>query len=266
MSSMTIFHIPVCPFSQRIEIALTLMGRSDAVRFHTVDITVPRPPWLLEKTRGGSAMPVLELADGKIVNESLVILRYLLDRFPDPRLVRSDPWERAVENMLIAREGAFVSTGYRFVMNQDRSARADFENTMLKHYTSIDEFLRQHGSSGPWLFEDFGLAETVFTPFFMRFWFLEYYEGFELPAEPRFDRVRAWRDACLAHPAAAQVTREEIIKVYYDYAKGAGDGALVPGRTRSSFVFDPPWQVRPWPPRDKYDESATDEELGLLGA
>ena len=54
------------------------------------------------------------------------------------------------------------------------------------------------------------------------------------------------------------------MKVYYDYAKGAGNGELLPGRTRSSFVFDPPWQQRPWPPRDKYGHSATDEELGLV--
>ena len=50
----------------------------------------------------------------------------------------------------------------------------------------------------PWLFERFGLAEAVFTPLFMRFWFLDYYEQFELPEEPAFKRVRAWRDAASA--------------------------------------------------------------------
>ncbi len=63
--------------------------------------------------------------------------------------------------------------------------------------------------------------------------------------------------------AAQQVTREEIVKVYYDYAKGAGNGAPLPGRSRSSFVFEPHWRTRPWPPRDKYTTSATDAELGL---
>jgi glutathione S-transferase len=98
----------------------------------------------------------------------------------------------------------------------------------------------------------------------MRFWFLEYYEDFDLPPGPQYARVRTWRDACLAHPAAQQVSKEEIVKLYYDYAKGAGNGALLPGRTRSSFVFEPEWRSRPWPPRDKYHHSATDEELGLL--
>jgi len=63
----------------------------------------------------------------------------------------------------------------------------------------------------------------------------------------------------VAHPAAQQVTKEEIVKVYYDYARGAGNGALLPGRDRSSFVFEPPWSSRPWPPKDKYAPAA----LGL---
>jgi glutathione S-transferase len=54
-----------------------------------------------------------------------------------------------------------------------------------------------------------------------------------------------------------------IVKLYYDYALDAGNGALVAGRKRSSFVFDPHWSKRPWPPRDKYDTSPTDEALGL---
>jgi len=40
-------------------------------------------------------------------------------------------------------------------------------------------------------------------------------------------------------------------------------GALLPGRARSSFVFEPDWPARPWPPRDKYGHAANDAELGL---
>jgi glutathione S-transferase len=97
----------------------------------------------------------------------------------------------------------------------------------------------------------------------MRFWFLEYYEDFQLPDDTRYERVRRWRDACIEHPAAQQVSREQIVKLYYDYARGAGNGALLPGRQRSSFVFEPDWRLRPWPPQDKYRVGATDAQLGL---
>ena len=244
-STPTVYHIPVCPFSQRLEILLALKGLGDRVTFHVVDITRPRPGWLLEKTRGTTALPVLETPEGGILKESMVILRYLEDVFPDSPVAQGDPYRRAVENMLIAQENDFGTWGYRYVMNADPARRDEFRQGMLDRYARLDEFLRQHSPSGPFLFEDFGLAETVFTPFFMRFWFLEYYEGFDLPKDERYARVRRWRDACLAHPSAGQVTEEQIVKLYYDYAKGAGNGALLPGRARSSFVFDPHWSDRP---------------------
>lgn len=259
-----VYHIPVCPFSQRLEILLALKGLTDEVEFHKVDITQPRPQWLLDLTRGTTALPILVTPEGQVIKESLVILQYLEQTFADPPVACSDPYERAVENMMTAMEGPFTVTGYTFVMNRDPDRREQFEADMLGHYGKLNDFLVQYSPSGTFLFDRFGWAEAVFTPLFMRFWFLDYYEGFDLPGDDRYARVRKWRDACLAHPAAQQVSREEIVKLYYDYALGAGNGALVSGRKVSSFVFEPHWKSRPWPPKAKYIVSASDRELGLI--
>ena len=261
MTKPVLYHIPVCPFSQRVEILLELKGLSEAVQFSVVDITRPRDPALLAKTRGTTALPVLELADGSIIKESLVLLRYFEDVHPEPPVARRSPYERAVENMLIAMEGDFTGAGYRFVMNQDAGLRPTFAEQMTAQYRKLDDFLSWHAPGSDFLFDRFGLAECVFTPMFARFWFLEHYEDFDIP--DTLPRVRRWRDACLAHPAAHQVSREEIVKLYYDYAWGAGNGALLPGRQRSSFVFEPHWRARPWPPRGK-QAPASDHELGLI--
>jgi glutathione S-transferase len=263
MTALTVHHIPVCPFCQRLEILLSLKGRRSDVGFRVVDVTRPRPDWLLKKTRGTTALPILETADGHVIKESLVIMQYLEDLYPDRAIAQHDPYRRAVENMLTAMEGEFCTRGYVYVMNQDLERRDALREAMLVQYAGLDDFLSEHAPSGPFLFEEFGWAEAVFTPLFMRFWFLEYYEEFDLPVGSRYARVRKWRDACLAHPAAQQVTNEQIVKLYYDYAKGAGNGALLPGRRRSSFALEPEWRNRPWPPRNKYEHSATDEELGL---
>lgn len=260
---LTVYHIPVCPFSQRLEILLKLKG-CEEVKFQVIDITQPRPQWLLDKTRGTTSLPVLETEEGTILKESMVLLRYLDERFREPRVAHESVEGRAIEGMLMAMEGDFASWGYRFVMNQDPTASTNFRQGMEERYAKISSFLDEHNKDGTFLFGTFGMAEATFTPLFMRFWFLEYYEGFELPATPRFERVRRWREACLQHPAAQQVSREQIVKLYYDYARGAGNGALPSGRTRSSFAFEPDWRSRPWPPADKYEHHASDEELGLL--
>ena len=263
MALLTVFHIPVCPFCQRLEILLTLKGRRSDVDFRVIDVTLPRPGWLLEKTRGTTALPILETADGGVLRESLVIMQYLEDLFPEPAVAQRDPYRRAVEGMLARMEADFCNLGYTFVMNQKPERRDALRAGLLDQYAKLDAFLVEHAPTGPWLFESFGWAEAVFTPLFMRFWFLDYYEDFQLPPGPRHARVRAWRDACMAHPAAQQVTQEQIVKLYYDYAKGAGNGSLLAGRTRSSFTFEPDWPARPWPPKDKYQYSASDAELGL---
>tara|TARA_R110000796_G_scaffold251493_1_gene383023 strand:+ start:10131 stop:10928 length:798 start_codon:yes stop_codon:yes gene_type:complete len=259
-----VYHIPVCPFSQRLEILLALRGQKDAVEFRVVNITKPRDPALLAKTQGTTALPVLETPNGAVLKESLVILRYLDEVIEGSALRRANPLEHAVETMLIAREGPFTMAGYLFVMNQEPDQRDAHAEKLLTIYRDIDSFLCHHSRQEPFLFDDFGLAEAVFTPMFERFWFLDYYEGFELPDTRDYRRVRAWKDACMTHPAAQQVSKEEIVKLYYDYALGAGNGALVEGRTVSSFAFLPHWRDRPWPPRDKYSGSASDERLGLV--
>lgn len=265
MTTMTrpiVYHIPVCPFSQRLEILLELKGQRGAVEFRTVDITKPRDPVLLRKTNGTTALPVMELPDGRILKESLVLLDYLDETLPGGQIRRAAPYDRAVERMLIAKEGPFATQGYVFVMNGDPARREAHQAKMDALWRDLDAFLVQHNPQGDFLFDRFGLAEAVFTSLFMRFWFLDYYEEYDLPADA--PRARRWREACLAHPAAQQVTREEIVKLYYDYALGAGNGALVEGRTRSSFVFTPDWRERPWPSPDKYGRRATDAELGLV--
>jgi glutathione S-transferase len=259
----TVYHIPVCPFCQRLEILLSLKDKREEVGFHVIDITRPRPEWLTRKTRGTTALPILELPDGSILKESLVILQYLEDLYPERSVAQRDPYRRAVENMLTKMEGEFCSQGYLWVMNQNPERRDALRAGMLKHYERLNDFLLEHAPSSKFLFEQFGWAETVFTPLFMRFWFLEYYEDFQLPAGERYARVRRWIDACVAHPAAQQVTKEQVVKLYYDYAQGAGNGALLPGRLQSSFAFEPDWRARPWPPKNKYQHSASDEELGL---
>lgn len=265
MTKPIIYHIPVCPFSQRIEILLELKGLSDAVEFRVVDITKPRDPALLKKSRGTTALPILETTDGRIIKESLVILWYIEELFPDPAIACTDPYERAVERFLISREGPFTGAGYMMVMNRDRSKTPGFRDRMLAEYRWLNDELMHINPDGTWAFDRFGLVELTYTSMMMRFWFLEYYEGFTLPDTPDYARVARWRHACLAHPAAQQVQYDEIVKLYYDYAIGAGNGALPDGRTRSSFVFTPDWTDRPMPPKDKYDRIASDAELGLLG-
>lgn len=263
MSEYTLYHIPICPFSQRIEILLELRGLRERVRFEVIDITQPRPDWLIQKTGRQVPLPILELADGRVLRESMAILTYLDQVLPGKSLRAADPYTHAKEQILIGRADAYTMDGYMMVMNQDLGRKVEFEKKMLGHYAELNRLLNEWGEGDTFFLEEFGLVEAVYTPMRMRFWFLDYYEQFQLPETEEYARVSQWMNACLAHPAAQQVEYDEIVKLYYDYAKGSGNGALPEGRKVSSFTFDSDWRTRPMPPHDKYSYSATDAELGL---
>ena len=148
-----VHHIPVCPFCQRLEILLALKGCPDAVEFNVVDITRPRPDWLLAKTRGTTAMPILELPDGRILKESLVLMRYLDEALPGRAVAQSDPYRRAVAGMLTRLESEFVVHGYTWVMNRGPSRREALRDGLLKQYPRLGDFLGEHSPSGTLLFE-----------------------------------------------------------------------------------------------------------------
>jgi glutathione S-transferase len=259
------YHIPGCPFSERIELLLDLKGLADLMADHEIDISKPRPDWLLAKTRGTTSLPALELENGETLKESMVIMRYFEDRFPDPAVARSDPYEHAVEAMLCATDGQFTGAGYRMILNRDPACRAEMKSEVDAQYARLDDYLRHYARGSDYLFDRFGWAEVAFTPMFKRLWFLEYYEDYIIPQH--LTRLLRWREACLSHPVAQRHHgHRELMTLYYDYAQGGGNGRIPEGRTISSFTLDPPWQDRPMPPRGKWGTPATDAELGLLPA
>jgi glutathione S-transferase len=260
-NKMVIYHIPGCPFSERVEILAELKRLHEVFEDQEIDISKPRPDWLLKKTRGTTSLPAMTLENGETLKESVVIMRYLEDRFPDLPVAQTDPYLHAVEGMLCATDMQYSGAGYRMILNRDPEKRNEHKAAVDDQYQRINDFLEYHALDRDFLFERFGWAEIAFTPMFKRLWFLEYYEDYYIPAHLK--RVLRWREACLAHPAAQRRSYEEIIKLYYDYSQGAGNGRIPEGRQISTFTLEPHWSQRPMPPKDKWGRPATDEELGL---
>jgi glutathione S-transferase len=259
------YHIPGCPFSERIELLLDLKGLHGIMADHAIDISLARPDWLLARTRGTTSLPALELENGETLKESMVIMRYFEDRFPDPAVAQRDPYDHAVEAMLCATDGQFTGAGYRMILNRDPAKRDEHKAEVDAQYARLDDYLRHYAPDGDYLFDTFGWAEVAFTPMFKRLWFLDYYEAYQIPQH--LTRLLRWREACLSHPVAQRHHgHAELMTLYYDYSQGGGNGRLPDGRIVSSFTLDPPWDSRPMPPRDKWGTPATDAELGLISA
>src|SRR5215813_3547836 len=91
---MLLYHDLRAPNPRRVRIFLAEKG----VAYDTIEVSIAaaehhKPEF--RKKNPLSLLPVLELADGKILRESMAICRYIEELHPEPNLFGTDPWERA---------------------------------------------------------------------------------------------------------------------------------------------------------------------------
>lgn len=93
---MLLYQDPRAPNPRRVRIFLAEKGLTAQVE--TIDVMIAAgahlsPEYLAKHPLG--LLPVLELADGRVLRESVAICRYLEELHPEPNLFGRDPWERA---------------------------------------------------------------------------------------------------------------------------------------------------------------------------
>ncbi|MEO7730787.1 MAG: glutathione S-transferase family protein [Kofleriaceae bacterium] len=91
---MLLYHDLRAPNPRRVRIFLAEKG----VAYDTIEVSIATAAHQspeFRKKNPLALLPVLELADGKILRESMAICRYIEELHPEPNLFGADPWERA---------------------------------------------------------------------------------------------------------------------------------------------------------------------------
>jgi len=244
--SLHLYSMAICPFVQRTRILLEHKG----VPFeHTeMDPKSVRSEWFQRLNPVGK-VPVINHG-GHIIYESLVINEYLEEVFPERPLFPRDPVQRALCRILIDGCLEFIKAQYALQLNQEREQDQVLTDKVLETWRSLDVFLVRNNPHGVWAFDEFGMADLTYAPFFQRACVNGYYRWFEVPDRPEYQRVRRWRDACLAHPLvrATGMPEDHYIKLYWDHARGYRRG-IIPAGVQSAYDMTIPLDVRPLPPR-----------------
>ena len=92
---MLLYHDLRAPNPRRVRIFLAEKG----VAYDTIEVSIAsaaNQSLEFKKKNPLALLPVLELADGRVLRESIAICRYIEELYPDPNLFGADPWERAV--------------------------------------------------------------------------------------------------------------------------------------------------------------------------
>jgi glutathione S-transferase len=151
------------------------------------------------------------LADGNVqVWESLAILEYLAERFPDARLWPADPAARALARAIAAEMHAgFGPLRRHLPMNMWRPvARRELTPEVQSNVRRIEAMWTDcrtgHGAGGPFLFGAFGAADAMYAPVVSRFH--TYAVEVNAPAAAYMQAVmglpawREWHAAALLEP------------------------------------------------------------------
>jgi len=162
-----------------------------------VRLRTPETAANLAKVSPTGQVPVLD-HDGLIVWETLAILEYLNDLFPDKRIWPADIAARALARAVATEmHSGFREVRYGWPMNLRRpkghkplDAEGDLQRQRIEAIWR--ECRAKHGQGGPFLFGHFTAADAMYAPIVTRF---DTYGG-ELAPD-----IRTYVDAVLGTPA-----------------------------------------------------------------
>ncbi|HEY5294233.1 MAG TPA: glutathione S-transferase family protein [Gaiellaceae bacterium] len=112
---MKLYDAPRCPYCARARIALAEKG----LTYETIEVDLnDRPAWIFDLNATGR-VPVLD--DGFVLPESVVIMEYLEERYPDPPLLPAEPAERAQARLSVQRFDDLLGDYYAFRRGEDNA-------------------------------------------------------------------------------------------------------------------------------------------------
>jgi glutathione S-transferase len=153
--SLVLYNAARCPYAARVRIVLAEKG----VEVDVVEIDLSdRPAWLYEKNPTGR-VPVLE-EDDRPLAESVVIMEFLEERYPEPPLLPPEPADRAAVRLLIFRDAELTGPYYALRRGEDGAAER-FDAALAR----LDVRVYEHDYLGGM---DYGLADIALVPWVLR--------------------------------------------------------------------------------------------------
>jgi glutathione S-transferase len=160
---------------------------------------------ILDFSKSGK-VPVL--VDGDVtVWDSLAIIEYLAERFPEAKLWPEDPASRAHARSVSAEmHSGFMALRNECGMNLHRpvgakTLSADAQANIARIQESWAECRRRYGTLGPYLFGAFSAADAMYAPVVQRF------RSFAVEVT---SETQAYMDVMMALPAFQEWTRDAL--------------------------------------------------------
>lgn len=148
-----------CPYAQRVWITRNYKGLQDKIKLVGIDLQ-DRPAWYKEKVYPANKVPALE-HDGKVIGESLDLVKYVDSNFEGPSLFPDDPVKRKIGEELLSYVDTFtgaVRALFKSDPVKEAGAQFDYLENALKRF-----------DDGPLFLGQLSLVDIAYIPFVERF-------------------------------------------------------------------------------------------------
>ncbi|KAL4452008.1 hypothetical protein ABPG75_007670 [Micractinium tetrahymenae] len=209
------FDSTTCPYAQRSWVTLLEKGLPFEIR--KVDLTnkdaefVETYRSIYPDPEAPAKVPILIDGNTKLV-ESMVIVDYLEQKYPEPPLLPADAAAAARVRLFIEALGSHLTGPLFGLLRADSKEAVETGKAKLAAGLKVlDGFIQLHGSAEGgdyFLGGTYSLAEACTTGFVQRgLAVLPHYRGVDLwglVREHKLDRLERWMKAALARPSAQQ--------------------------------------------------------------
>lgn len=216
LPALKLYFAWVCPYVQRVSLLLAHLG----VKYETIHIDLGnKPSWYTEKINQEGKVPALEMDDGTVITESLVINEFLADIFKEKHdFLGPDAITRArVRGFIVYVDSKIIPTYYQLLRAGEEEVTV-LKEKLTQYYEKVDELLRQLSPTGPFtLGNELSLADLALAPWQARLFLLRELKQFDLdPTAPKLQRYHQWAQAIEALPEVASTTwdKASLLKVY----------------------------------------------------
>ncbi|BFI30040.1 glutathione S-transferase [Marchantia polymorpha subsp. ruderalis] len=200
-------------FGCRVEIAL----REKGIPFSRDEVDLNcKPKLLLDLNPIYKKVPVV-IHDGKAIAESLIILEYLEEVFPEVPLYPKEPFERAnvrfwIDYMYKAFHSMHAAMMYR-KGSLERIAAADHSMEGLR---KIDETMTTLSADGPFFSgTEFSILDVVLAPLVTALTSIDALGGITLPGFDECPRLHKWIGFMQTHPSfLASLPSSDVVFKY----------------------------------------------------
>ncbi|KAF9226216.1 glutathione S-transferase C-terminal-like protein [Gyrodon lividus] len=167
--SITLYSAKVCPYAHRVEIALAEANAK--FKIYHIDLA-NKPDWYAPKVNKASKVPAIAYGGPDVapenpspestkLAESLVLVEFVADLYPQANLLPEDPVLRAKARFFIEVIGSKFNPGYvKFVL------RGEGYEDLLAGVEAIQDILPDSGKYA--VGDQYTIADVAFTPFFAR--------------------------------------------------------------------------------------------------